>query len=136
MKRLLISLTILTSLFGSLLFLTAPSYAVDISSPACSGPVAERPEICQDIVGSSGEDAANPLFGPSGILTRAIFIVSLIGAVIAVIVIIIAGMKMPLSGGNSDKIAKSRSQIIYAVVGLIVAVLAQALVQFVLRKIT
>jgi len=55
----------------------------------------------------------------------------LIGAA-AVIMIIIGGLRYVLSGGDSSGVTSAKNTIIYSVVGLIVAFLAYAIVNFVL----
>ena len=68
-------------------------------------------------------------------VSAAINILSIVVGVIAVIVIIIQGMRMILSGGNEKTTKEARSGIIYALVGLTIAVLAQSIVHFVLNRI-
>jgi len=68
-------------------------------------------------------------------MTKAIFIISLVVAIVATIVIIIAGIRFMTSQGNPQTITIARNQIIYAAVGLLVAAIAQALVAFVLKRI-
>ena len=58
----------------------------------------------------------------------------LIGA-IAVIVIIISGIRFTTSGGDAGQAKSAREGIIYAVVGLVVALLAFALVNFVIDSL-
>ena len=77
----------------------------------------------------------NPIWGPGGVLTTAISILSLIAGVIAVIVIIIAGAKLITSSGSSDTVASARQTIIFAVVSLVVVAAAQLIVHFVLSKL-
>ncbi|MCA9338863.1 hypothetical protein KC939_00785 [Candidatus Saccharibacteria bacterium] len=55
--------------------------------------------------------------------------------VIAVIVIIISGIRFVTANGNSDQIASARNGIIYSVVGLAVALMAYAIVYFVIDRI-
>ena len=55
----------------------------------------------------------------------------IIGAV-AVIMIIVGGIRYVTSGGDANAATSARNTIMYAVVGLIVAALAYALVQFVI----
>lgn len=119
----------------SVLMLPANVGAVDIGDPVCGEDVKFKPEICADIEPGKEEDAKNPLYGPNGILTRAISGLSLVIGVIAVLVIIVAGIQMTLSTGDAGKVKQSRDAVIYAAVGLIVAVLAQAIVRFVLNRI-
>lgn len=52
--------------------------------------------------------------------------------VIAVIMIVIGGLKYTASNGDSNQITSAKNTILYAVIGLIVAMLAYALVQFVI----
>ncbi|MDO4872089.1 MAG: hypothetical protein Q4A27_01495 [bacterium] len=56
--------------------------------------------------------------------------------VTSVIVIIYAGILYVISAGNSNTVQKAKSAITYAVVGLIVAILAYAIVNFVIDNIT
>ena len=50
---------------------------------------------------------------------------------ISIIMIVIGGIMFALSSGDTQKAAKARSTILYAVVGLIVSVFASAIVNFV-----
>lgn len=61
------------------------------------------------------------------------FVVSLLG-IIAVIVIIIAGMTYVTSAGDAGKVVLAKRMIIYAVIGLIVAIASGAIVAFVVNQ--
>ena len=54
---------------------------------------------------------------------------------VAVIFIIVGGVQYVTSAGDSGKAAKARNTILYSVIGLIVAILAFAIVNFVLDAI-
>jgi len=56
-----------------------------------------------------------------------------LGAV-SVIVIIIAGIMYTTSGGDAALIAKAKNTLLYAVVGLLVAIMAYAIVNFVITQ--
>jgi hypothetical protein len=58
----------------------------------------------------------------------------IIGAV-AVLYIVIAALQLITSGGNPESAKKARETIIYAVIGLIVAVSAEAIVTFFLNNL-
>jgi hypothetical protein len=92
---------------------------------------ADAPTVCRSVAESEG---TNPIYGQDGILTRVISILSLVVGIIATIVLIIAGIKMVLSQGDPGKIASARNQIIYALVGVAIAVVSQGLVFFVLNN--
>lgn len=52
---------------------------------------------------------------------------------IAVLIVMIGGFRYVMSEGNPESTKKARSTILYAIVGLIVAISAQVIVAFVLR---
>ena len=58
-----------------------------------------------------------------------------ITAVIAVFVIVIAGIQMATSQGEATKVAKARNMILYGLVGLVIAVFAYAIVNFVIVRL-
>lgn len=55
--------------------------------------------------------------------------------IISVIMIIIGGILFTLSNGDASRIARARSTVIYAAVGLAVALLAGAIVNFVIYRV-
>ena len=70
----------------------------------------------------------------SSTLSNVVNLLSVILGIIAVIMLIVAGIKFVTSQGDGNSTASARNTIIYAVIGLVVALLAQAIVQFVLEK--
>lgn len=55
---------------------------------------------------------------------------------ISVIMIIIGGIRYALSGGDEKAVTAAKDTILYAVVGLVIALLSYAIVNFVLTRIT
>lgn len=55
--------------------------------------------------------------------------------IIAVVVIIIGAISFITSQGDSSKVTKARNTILYGIVGLVIALLAYAIVNFVLKGI-
>lgn len=72
----------------------------------------------------------------NSIIRTVVNIFSLIVGVVAVIMIIVGGLKYITSGGDSGNVTGAKNTILYAVVGLIVVALAQFIVRFVLAKAT
>jgi hypothetical protein len=72
----------------------------------------------------------------NNIIKTVINIFSLIVGIVAVIMIIIGGLKYITSGGDSGNVTGAKNTILYAIVGLIVVALAQIIVKFVLEKAT
>lgn len=76
-------------------------------------------------IGGGGEQLAPKI---EDIINMLLFI---LGA-IAVVMIVIGGIRYATSGGDSSSITSAKNTILYAVVGLVVAILAYAIVNFVL----
>ena len=56
---------------------------------------------------------------------------AIIGAV-ALIYLVVAGLKFVISSGNPEQVAKARQAIIYAAVGLVIAASAELIVTFII----
>lgn len=67
-------------------------------------------------------------------LTNIVNIISIIIGVIAVIMIIFGGFRYITSGGSAEKVTAAKNTILYALIGLIIVALAQAIVRFVLTE--
>ncbi len=126
-------------ILASLLFLTpllmtaGAAQAVDVLAPVCNGNYSTKdaPQVCKD----NNTNGSNPIVGPNGILTKFVKILSYFVAVAAIFVIIVAGIKFIISSGDPQGVKSAKDTIIYAVIGLGVAAIAQALVLFVLNKV-
>lgn len=55
--------------------------------------------------------------------------------VIAVIMIVVGGIKYTTSGGDGNATKSARDTVVYAVVGLVIAIMSYAIVNFVLSKL-
>jgi uncharacterized membrane protein YesL len=90
--------------------------------------------VCQD-KDQSQTAQNNSIYGPNGIITKIANILAIIVGVTAVIVIMVAGIQYMLSTGDPTKVNNAKNAIIYAAIGLVVAVLARTLVVFVIGKL-
>ena len=68
-------------------------------------------------------------------LQKVINIILSVLGIIAVIVIIIGGFTYMTSAGDSAKLTKAKNTILYGIVGLVIALLAFAIVNFVLASV-
>lgn len=122
MKRFILSLLAVVVLSVSVFGIAAspqPAYA-SAKDQVCSG------------VGGCDES-------PTQITSTVRNIVNLLSAIIgvvSVVVIVIAGFKYVTSAGDSSKIASAKNTLIYAIVGLIIVAMSQAIVRFVLQRAT
>lgn len=67
---------------------------------------------------------------------NALQVVIAIIAVISVLFIAIGGLRYILSQGDPQAISKAKGSIVYALIGLAIAILAQAIVVFVIRGLS
>lgn len=68
------------------------------------------------------------------IVKAVINILSILVGALAVIMVIYAAFRYITSGGDGGKVASAKSTLIYALVGLAIAALAQLIVRYVLSK--
>jgi len=89
----------------------------------------------QNGINDAEPTGANPtLFGSGGLFhTISDTLILVVGAV-SVIMLIIGGLRYVLSAGNSTSVEGAKNTILFAIIGLIVAILAFAIVQFVVTK--
>lgn len=92
---------------------------VNLNEPASTDPSAECPD-------TSGE--------VNGLLKTAISIFSVVIGFIAVIMIIIGGLRYITSAGDSNAVNGAKNTLLYAIIGLVIVALAQVIVRFVLSK--
>jgi hypothetical protein len=94
--------------------------ALDPLAPACKGDTTSA--VCKKETGGTFKHYV-------GIIVNALLLI--LGAV-SVIVIIIAGITYTTSGGDANLVAKAKNTLIYAIVGLVVAILAYPIVNYVI----
>ncbi len=123
MKKLFAAIIVLLSLtfvpFSS-------ATAVDVFEN-CSGPAADT-TICK----AAQNDK---LFGPGKLWNRILSTFTFIIGAIAVLMMVIGGLRYVLSAGDATATANAKNTILYAAVGLVIAAMANAIVNFVLTNI-
>ena len=100
-----------------------------------SAKVCEDGRTISDGAECGNESGVSCLFGEdcafSNIVNAALYV---IGA-ISVIMLIYGGIRYTTSGGNAASVTAAKNTILYAIVGIVVAVLAFAIVNFVLGQL-
>lgn len=91
---------------------------------------------------SGGAACAKPasgaadLFGPGGIFVTITNILLFIIGAIAVIMLIVGGIRYVVSSGDQTAVTNAKNTILYAIIGIVVAFLAFAAVNFVTGQLT
>lgn len=122
---------------SALLVVPALALGVWFSAPAFAAP-------CDVISGgiSQGAECAKPtnapgqLFGPDSIFVTITNIMLFIIGAIAVIMLIIGGIRYVVSAGDQNAVTSAKNTILYAIIGIVVAFLAYAAVNFVSSQLT
>lgn len=109
----------------------------NVLDPACAGFSASDPEaptICKDNQ-TKQSTTDNSIYGKNGIIGKVVQLLAILIGIVAVIMIIIGGLKYVMSSGNPESINSAKNTILYAIIGLIVAVLAQFIIVYVISKL-
>ena len=75
------------------------------------------------------------LIGDNGVFSRITNTVLLIVGLISVIMLVYGGLRYILSGGDSNKVTDAINTVLYGIFGLIISLLAYAIVNFVLNSV-
>jgi hypothetical protein len=121
MKKYILLIAVL--LVGVLFLTVTPHTFADTSADICNGLQLTGQQNCSDKTSLTG------------VVKKVISILSIVVGVTAVIFVIVGGFKFITSSGDASKAASARNTIIYAIVGLIVAILAQVIVSYVLVNV-
>ena len=85
---------------------------------------------------AQGSNTPTDLFGQGGMFQTITDVLLFIIGAIAVIMLIVGGIRYTVSGGDSNSITAAKNTIRYAIVGIIVAILAYAVVHWVISSFT
>ena len=131
MKRLILILTLMFTVT-----------MVGVAVPALAADEAAKQAACEAINGAGSyqggvcADAGGDGNTVNSLIATIVNLFSWIVRVMAVIFIIYGGFRYVTSGGDAGKITNAKNTIVYALIGLIIAVLAQVIVKTVLSKVT
>lgn len=132
-RGLIIFALALSLLIPSLAFAGASARPIRLIPNCGSGSAAGQPDVCQDVSRQNGNNGKNnPIIK---IIKAAINVLSFIIGAAAIIGIVVSGIRLMTSGGDSQAVASARSGLVYSLIGVATVVLAQTLVALVLDKV-
>lgn len=126
MRRILLTVLALMTLA----MLISPPMAEAVTIVPCSGTLGKT-QVCHDVTQQTNSNSNIIVV----VIKDAINVLSFVIGVVAVIVIIISGMRMMLGGSNPQEISNARTAILTALGGIMVVAVAQLIVLFVLDNI-
>lgn len=115
------------------------SFAAGVFATQLSQPVyaaSAQNEVCNGVGAATGGSGCGST-GPTvqGVLRMVAYTLSAIAGIVAVIMLIVAGLQYVTSNGDSGKIQSAKNALTYAIVGIVVVAASQAIVRFVIGKV-
>lgn len=134
---LLSSAILLIGLMSALPLATAHAIAAlpEASVLAAGTPSAAKSAACTGIGLTGNGGCGDAGVAINSIIASGVNIFATVIGVVAVIMIMVGGLRYITSGGDPSKIASAKNTLIYAIVGLVVAALAEVIVHFVLTHL-
>ncbi len=112
---------------------TSNAQTADIQGGLCAGANFDIQEGAANTADCSSDGGTEKL---NSLITKFINILSAIVGIVAVIMIIVGGLRYITSGGSDSNVTGAKNTILYAVIGLIIVALAQIIVRFVLNSVS
>lgn len=103
----------------------------------CANPATTQEAIQCGTNGASGgttKSTAQATDSFNNIVSTLLNILTVLVGVVAVIMIVLAGYRFITSGGNAEKVKSARNALLYAIIGIVIAALAQVIAQFVINR--
>lgn len=125
MKKLFLTLVAVFSLAGLAFAPSTPAFAVS------------KDDVCEGVGAASGSNGCTPTEGVKDINTvirTGIRIFQSIVGLIAVIMMVTAGMRFVTSSGDPTKVSSARNTLLYGAVGIVVVALSEVIIQFALNQ--
>jgi hypothetical protein len=130
MKSLIKKLTV------GLMIVPALALSVGLAAPvavsaACDDATTGGLGAALDPACAKGEGQRTELFGENGVITSILNFMLFIVGILAVIMLIFGGIRYVTSTGDQTRVTAAKNTIMYAIIGLVVAILGYALVTWV-----
>ena len=134
MNRLRILVASLVFSFGLMFAVAVPAMAAatnQIQAGLCTGADLYITDTPTDNCSNTSATASI-----NKIVRLVINLLSVVVGIVAVVMIIVGGLRYITSGGNDTSVTGAKNTILYAIIGLVVVALAQVIVKFTLNKLT
>ncbi|HVX58729.1 MAG TPA: hypothetical protein VG964_03270 [Candidatus Saccharimonadales bacterium] len=99
---------------------------------ACNSANVSGSSTCVDSSKQTGKNSDNPVIKSVAWTTK---VISLICGFVALILIVVSGLNMITSAGNTDSVANARKRLTAAIIGLVVASFAWVLASYVVKQL-
>ena len=131
----------LAAIFVTIFALASPALAGGTNQPnqACdtNSDGSVKVNVIEGVDCAKGDNTQNTLFGQNneqGLFKTIVNVLLFLIGAVSVIMLIIGGLRYVLSNGDSSQVTNAKNTILYAVIGIVVALLAYAIVNFVITS--
>lgn len=121
------------NILAGVLAVAVMAFGLTFTIPA--GLVSAEGPIDDGMNAALSEGQQTSLFGDNGVFTNIISVALFLIGAISVLMLIYGGIRYTLSAGNATHVTAAKNTILYAIVGIIVALLSYAIVRFVLTSL-
>ena len=97
--------------------------------PHCDEAQYKQSAVC------NGKSNVDPISGKNGVILKAAAVIGYAAGAAAIIILTVAGIYYVTAAGDPGKIKGARDAILYTLVGLLIVVLAKAIITFVIKRI-
>jgi len=109
--------------------------AASVATLICGRVLAASNPVQDGAEDARGDGMPAELVGPDGIFTQITNTILYAVGIISILMLIYGGLRYVISGGDSKKVTDAKNTILYAIIGLIVAILSFAIVNFIINAI-
>lgn len=120
--------TIFAVLFAILAFVAVSAFDGTVAYATCD---MSNPSVASGADCARGNGQPSQLVGDGGVFNRITSILLFVVGAVAVVMLIFGGIRYIVSGGDQANVTAAKNTILYAIIGIIIALLAYAAVKFV-----
>ena len=104
-------------------------------APAAFAEDASTLTITSGVSSAKGSGQSENLFGETGIFQTIVNVLLFVIGAVSVIMLVIGGIRYTISQGDQNQVTSAKNTILYAIIGIVVAILAFAIVNFVVTSL-
>lgn len=122
--------------FITMVIMSVLLFSLFVAQPA--GALNPLDASCAQKATLAGSDICNDdtkLFGAGSFWTRLINTFIFVVGAVAVLMLVIGGLRYVLSGGDASQTKSAKDTILYAIIGVVIALMAYAIVNFVVIRL-
>lgn len=121
-------------IFG-FVFTMSPTALAESATITCADGEVVTMTMFNGMVCAKPNGAPNNIFGVNGVFVNITNTAMFLLGALSVIMLIYGGIRYTLSGGNAEAVKNAKNTILYAVIGVVVAIMAFAAVNFVIGQL-